>query len=107
MKKPRPPNPQAVSAVDQHFGEKIRAAHLARGMSQDRLGQELGISFQQVQKYEAGKDRVSAARLHEVCQILGVPIALMFENVPRMPGPAVKRAARPPWRKSALRASKK
>jgi transcriptional regulator with XRE-family HTH domain len=52
-------------------------------MTQDHLGQELGVTFQQIQKYESGKNRLSAARLYEICQVFGVPITSMFENIPR------------------------
>jgi len=52
-------------------------------MSQDHLAQQLGVTFQQIQKYEAGKNRMSAARLYEICQVFGVPIASMFEGMPR------------------------
>jgi transcriptional regulator with XRE-family HTH domain len=52
-------------------------------MTQDHLGQESGVSFQQIQKYESGKNRISAARLYEICHVLGVPIASMFEDIPR------------------------
>jgi transcriptional regulator with XRE-family HTH domain len=52
-------------------------------MSQEHLGHRLGVTFQQIQKYEAGKNRMSAARLYEICQIFGVPIASMFEDIPR------------------------
>jgi transcriptional regulator with XRE-family HTH domain len=55
-------------------------------MSQDRLAQQLGVTFLQIQKYESGKNRVSAARLYEICHVLGVPIASMFEDIPH-PGP--------------------
>jgi transcriptional regulator with XRE-family HTH domain len=52
-------------------------------MSQTGLAEKLGISFQQVQKYEAGANRITAARLYEVCEVFGVPIASMFEGIPR------------------------
>jgi transcriptional regulator with XRE-family HTH domain len=52
-------------------------------MSQAELGQELGVSFQQIQKYEKGVNRISAARLYEVCQVLDVPVASVFEGIPR------------------------
>jgi transcriptional regulator with XRE-family HTH domain len=70
-------------------------------MSQDHLGQELGVSFQQIQKYEKGINRISAARLYEICQVLGVPIASMFEDIPRS-APAPKKNGR-----TALRSKKK
>jgi transcriptional regulator with XRE-family HTH domain len=59
------------------------------GMSQDRLAEQLGITFQQVQKYEKGINRVSASRLQQIAQILDVPISFFFEDAPtptRQPG---------------------
>ena len=52
-------------------------------MTQDHLAQQLGVTFQQIQKYEKGINRLSAARLYEICQVFGVPIASMFEDIPR------------------------
>jgi transcriptional regulator with XRE-family HTH domain len=52
-------------------------------MTQGHLAGELGVTFQQIQKYESGKNRMSAARLYEICQVLSVPIASMFEDIPR------------------------
>ena len=53
------------------------------GMTQETLADALGLTFQQVQKYEAGVNRISAARLYEICEVFGVPIASMFEGIPR------------------------
>ena len=64
-------------------------------MSQDRLAQQLGITFQQIQKYESGKNRLSAARLYEICQVFDVPIASMFKDIPRS-APAPKKTAPQP-----------
>jgi transcriptional regulator with XRE-family HTH domain len=65
-------------------------------MTQDHLGQESGVSFQQIQKYESGKNRISAARLYEICLALGLPIASMFEDIPRnAPRPKKNGPARP------------
>ncbi|MGA2871846.1 MAG: helix-turn-helix transcriptional regulator [Verrucomicrobiota bacterium] len=69
MKKSRS-GPRAANLVDVHFGNKIRQQRLASSMSQERFGRELGVSFQQIQKYEKGSNRVSAARLYEICQVL-------------------------------------
>jgi DNA-binding XRE family transcriptional regulator len=85
MKKPRSPN-----WIDKHLAEQIRGLRLAAEMSQASLGQELGVTFQQIQKYESGKNRLSAARLYEICQIFDVPIASMFEDIPRS-APAPKK----------------
>jgi transcriptional regulator with XRE-family HTH domain len=63
-------------------------------MSQTRLGQELGVTFQQIQKYESGKNRLSAARLYDICQVFDVPIASMFEDIPRS-APAPKKNGGP------------
>jgi transcriptional regulator with XRE-family HTH domain len=104
MKKSRPANPRSSNAIDQHFGGKIRESRHGVGMSQDRLGRELGISFQQIQKYESGRNRISAARLYEICQVFNVPIASMFEGIPSAPRPAVKVAAK---REPASRRTKK
>jgi DNA-binding XRE family transcriptional regulator len=79
MKKPRSPN-----WIDKHLAGQIRGRRLAIAMSQDRLAQQLGITFQQIQKYESGKNRLSAARLYEICQIFDVPIASMFEDIPNI-----------------------
>ena len=68
-------------------------------MSQTRLGQELGVTFQQIQKYESGKNRLSAARLYEICQVFDVPIASMFEDIPRsapIPSGAIPRPKKKP-----------
>jgi transcriptional regulator with XRE-family HTH domain len=72
-------NKQA-NAVDVHVGLRIRAARLAAGLSQERLGHELGVTFQQVQKYEKGSNRVGASRLSDAARILSVPVSFFFEN---------------------------
>ena len=69
-----------ANAVDVHVGLRIRAARLAAGLSQERLGQELGVTFQQVQKYEKGRNRVGASRLSDAAKILSVPVSFFFEN---------------------------
>jgi transcriptional regulator with XRE-family HTH domain len=71
-------------------------------MTQEHLAQELKLSFQQIQKYEKGISRVSAARLYEICQVLDVPIASMFEDirlnapVPKKSGSIPRSKKRPP-----------
>jgi transcriptional regulator with XRE-family HTH domain len=68
-------------SFDQHIGNQIRELRLKLGMSQTRLGQALGVSFQQIQKYENGKNRLSAGQLWLVCNYFGVPVATMFDGV--------------------------
>jgi transcriptional regulator with XRE-family HTH domain len=71
--------------TDKHVGSRVRMRRLMLGMSQEKLADQLGITFQQVQKYEKGVNRISASRLQQVCHILDVPISFFFENAP---GPA-------------------
>jgi transcriptional regulator with XRE-family HTH domain len=71
-----------VSAIDAYIGARMREARLALSMSQETLGKTLSISFQQIQKYESGVNRVSAARLFEICKALNVPLSSIFEHDP-------------------------
>lgn len=67
--------------IDQHIGARIRRRRQALGMSQTRLGNALGLSYQQVQKYEDGVDRVSASRLHQLAHILRVRAPFFFDGL--------------------------
>ena len=71
--------------VDVHVGSRIRVRRLLLGMNQETLANQLGLTFQQVQKYESGTNRVSASRLPEVAKILGVPISYFFAEVGTLP----------------------
>ncbi|HEX2257547.1 MAG TPA: helix-turn-helix transcriptional regulator [Afifellaceae bacterium] len=64
--------------VDRHIGRQLRLARKLQGFSQEDLADKLGVTFQQVQKYEKGTNRVSASRLHQAALILGVPISFFF-----------------------------
>lgn len=75
-------SPRSASAVDSYIGVRMREQRLALEISQVQLGKTLGVSFQQIQKYESGKNRVSAARLFEICKALNVPLSSMFERGP-------------------------
>jgi len=68
--------------VDEHVGARLRQLRKAIGMSQQVLGERLGLTFQQVQKYERGTNRVSASKLHEAALVLGVSISDFFEGLP-------------------------
>jgi transcriptional regulator with XRE-family HTH domain len=63
---------------DVEIGRKIRTLRLERGLSQSRLAEGIGLSFQQLQKYESGANRVSAGRLQRVAQLLGVPVTVFY-----------------------------
>src|SRR5438874_1511982 len=70
-----------ANPVDAHVGYRVRLRRVLIGMSQERLGELLGLTFQQVQKYERGMNRIGAGRLYEVAEILGVPISFFYEGV--------------------------
>ena len=71
------PNP-----IDVHVGGRIRLRRNMLGMSQEKLGEHLGITFQQIQKYEKGTNRVGASRLQAIASILEVPVSFFFEDAP-------------------------
>lgn len=73
-------SPRAPGAVDAYIGARMRESRLALNMTQESLGELLGVTFQQIQKYESGRNRVSAARLFEICEALEVSLASMFER---------------------------
>ena len=70
-----------ANPVDAHVGYRVRLRRMLIGMSQERLGELLGLTFQQVQKYERGINRIGAGRLFEVAGILGVPVSFFYEGV--------------------------
>ena len=77
------PNP-----TDKHVGGRVRMRRMMLGMSQTELGTNIGLTFQQVQKYEKGTNRIGAGRLQQIARILKVPVAVFFEGSPREGGAA-------------------
>jgi transcriptional regulator with XRE-family HTH domain len=71
------PNP-----IDAHVGSRVRLRRMLLGMSQERLGDSMGLTFQQVQKYEKGANRIGASRLYHISKILDVPVGFFFEETP-------------------------
>src|SRR5215204_5288038 len=69
-------------AVDRHVGSRVRMQRLLSGMSQEKLGEACGITFQQIQKYEKGMNRMGASRMHQIAPILQVPVEIFFEGAP-------------------------
>jgi transcriptional regulator with XRE-family HTH domain len=67
--------------VDIHVGQRMRLRRTMLGISQEKLGTALALTFQQVQKYERGANRISASRLHEISKVLKVPVAFFFEDL--------------------------
>jgi transcriptional regulator with XRE-family HTH domain len=73
----RKPNP-----MDIHVGSRVRLRRMVIGMSQEKLGEKMGLTFQQIQKYEKGTNRIGASRLHQLSQIMDVPVGFFFEDAP-------------------------
>lgn len=71
------PNP-----IDRHVGSRVRMRRMMLGISQEKLGDALGVTFQQIQKYEKGTNRVSASRLQHTARILDVPVSFFFDGAP-------------------------
>lgn len=68
-------------AIDAHVGSRVRLRRMLLGMSQDKLGELLGLTFQQIQKYEKGVNRIGASRIFELSRILEVPIQYFFDDI--------------------------
>src|ERR1700722_3677384 len=71
------PNP-----IDVHVGSRVRLRRTLLGMSQEKLGNAIGLTFQQVQKYERGANRIGASRLYDLSHVLDVPVSYFFEEMP-------------------------
>lgn len=71
------PNP-----IDKHVGSRVRMRRILNGMSQEKLGEALSITFQQVQKYEKGTNRIGASRLQQISKVLQAPPSFFFEGAP-------------------------
>ena len=79
-------NKKKPNPIDVHVGSRIRLRRNMLGLSQEKLGENLGITFQQIQKYEKGTNRVGASRLQAISSILSVPVAFFFEDAPEQTG---------------------
>lgn len=75
-------NKKKPNPIDVHVGSRIRLRRNMLGLSQEKLGESLGITFQQIQKYEKGTNRVGASRLQAISSILNVPVSFFFEDAP-------------------------
>lgn len=76
VKKPNP--------IDIHVGSRVRLRRMLVGMSQEKLGDKMGLTFQQIQKYEKGANRIGASRLYRLSRILDVPVQFFFEDASRL-----------------------
>jgi transcriptional regulator with XRE-family HTH domain len=84
------PNP-----IDKHVGNRVRMRRLMLGLCQEKVADALGLTFQQVQKYEKGTNRISASRLHQLASILQVPIPFFFDDAPQQSARSQGEAASP------------
>ncbi|QQP92007.1 helix-turn-helix transcriptional regulator [Skermanella sp. TT6] len=78
MRKPK----NVANEIDAHVGARLRLRRLLLGISQEKLGDALGLTFQQIQKYERGANRVGASRLYDMSRVLDVPVAYFFDDMP-------------------------
>jgi transcriptional regulator with XRE-family HTH domain len=75
--------PRSAGPIDKYFGDRLRARRIMMKMSQGDLGKSLGVSFQQIQKYEKGTNRLSAAMMGRVVEILDVDIGYFYDEIPK------------------------
>jgi transcriptional regulator with XRE-family HTH domain len=76
------PQTKVRNPIDKHVGSRVRMRRLMLQMSQTKLGDALGISYQQIQKYENGKNRIGVSRLQHISEVLQVPVVFFFEDLP-------------------------
>jgi transcriptional regulator with XRE-family HTH domain len=73
---------KAPNPVDKYVGSRVRMRRIMMGMSQEKLGEALGLTFQQIQKYEKGTNRVGASRIQQIAEVLQVPVSFLFDGGP-------------------------
>jgi transcriptional regulator with XRE-family HTH domain len=78
---------KAPNPIDKHVGSRVRMRRMMLQMSQEKLGEALGLTFQQVQKYEKGTNRIGASRMQQIAQVLQVPVSFFFEDAPGVSAP--------------------
>ncbi len=90
---------KAPNPTDKHVGSRVRMRRMMLSMSQEKLGDALGLTFQQVQKYEKGTNRIGASRLQQISAILQVPVSFFFEGAPNIgePIPGMQDAPSPAY----------
>ncbi len=75
---------KSPNVIDRHVGSRLRMRRVLQGMSQEKLGDHLGVTFQQVQKYEKGMNRMGASRLQNAARALEVPVEFFFRDAPQL-----------------------
>src|SRR3954462_9487127 len=88
-RRPGRPKTGAPNPIDIRVGARLRLRRNMLGLSQEKLGEAIGLTFQQVQKYERGANRIGASRLHELSQALDVPVSFFFDDTDPVRAPAM------------------
>jgi len=86
---------RGISAVDIHVGRRVRTARLARRISQEALGNAVGVSFQQIQKYENGANRIGTGRLHAIAKCFDLPVSYFFAGLEKHPARGARDSSMP------------
>jgi transcriptional regulator with XRE-family HTH domain len=95
-RKPGRPKMEKSHPIDVRVGARLRLRRTMLGLSQEKLGEAIGLSFQQVQKYERGANRIGASRLHELSRVLDVPVSFFFDDTDPVRAPAMDEFAELP-----------
>src|SRR5215213_7476656 len=95
-RRPGRPKTERPNPIDVRVGARLRLRRNMLGLSQEKLGEMIGLTFQQVQKYERGANRIGASRLHELSRVLDVPISFFFDDTDPVRAPAMGGFAEPP-----------
>src|SRR3954451_14957990 len=94
-RRPGRPKMETPNPIDVRVGARLRLRRNMLGLSQEKLGEAIGLTFQQVQKYERGANRIGASRLHELRRVLGVPVAFFLDYTDPVRSPAMGGFAEP------------
>lgn len=94
-RRPRRPAVEAPNPIDVHIGARLRLRRRILSLSQEQLGEAIGLTFQQIQKYERGTTRIGASRLFELSRVLDVPVSFFFDDTDLMHAPAMGDFAKP------------
>ena len=89
LRRPGRPRMETPNPIDVRVGARLRLRRNMLGLSQEKLGEMIGLTFQQVQKYERGANRIGASRLHELSRVLDVPMAFFFDDTDPVRAPAM------------------
>src|ERR1051325_4708248 len=95
-RRPGRPKMEKPNPIDVRVGARLRLRRNMLGLSQEKLGEAIGLTFQQVQKYERGANRIGASRLYELSRILDVPVSFFFDDTDPVRAPATGGFAEPP-----------